>query len=267
MADADRARWDRRHESLVSAGSDEPGPPHLFAPYADLFPRSGHALELACGRGRAAVWLASRGMDVWGLDVSPVAIARATELARRMAGGARCRFDVVDLDDGLPPGPRVDLVLCHKFRDPRLDAAVVDRLAPGGLLAIAALSEVGGTPGPHRAARGELARSFAGLDALASGEADGEAWLLARRRPAVDGGRGDAGWGGPSSSSAGRLGSAGEQVLDHPVDVHRSSRRQRGEWEPRGVLVRFAADHGAGAGGDLVADRPVRGAGVTSAPG
>jgi hypothetical protein len=92
----------------------------------------------------------------------------------------RCRFEVVDLDDGLPAGPPVDVVLCHKFRDRRLDDAIIGRLAPGGLLAIAVLSEVGAAPGPFRAAPGELPAAFARLDRIADGEGQGYAWLLAR---------------------------------------------------------------------------------------
>ncbi len=126
------------------------------------------------------MWLARRGLDVWGFDVSAVAIGHAREVARLTGVSDRCRFDVFDLDDGLPGGPPVDLVLCHKFRDRRLDQAIVGRLAPGGLLAIVALSEVGAAPGPFRAAPGELPGAFAQLEHIAVGEADGHAWLLAR---------------------------------------------------------------------------------------
>jgi SAM-dependent methyltransferase len=118
-------------------------------------------------------------MDVWGLDVSPVAVGLARELAAHHGVGDRCRFDVVDLDDGLPDGPPVDLVLCHRFRDARLDRAILERLAPGGLLAMAALSEVGVGPGPFRASPGELRMAFADLDVVAEDEGDGQAWLLA----------------------------------------------------------------------------------------
>lgn len=157
------------------------GAPPAFEPYADLFPATGHALDVACGQGLAAVWLACRGMDVRGLDISSVAIRQAEELARHMGVGDRCRFDVVDLDEGLPPRPPADVVVCHRFRDRRLDQAIIRRLAPGGLVAISALSEVGAAPGPFRAARGELAAAFVELELIAAGEGDGEAWLLARR--------------------------------------------------------------------------------------
>jgi SAM-dependent methyltransferase len=137
-------------------------------------------MELACGRGRGAVWLAGLGLDVWGLDVSGVAVGLARDLAERSGVGARCRFDVVDLDDGLPHGPPADVILCHFFRDPRLDRAIVERLAPGGLLAMAVLSEVDAGPGPFRATPGELTAAFADLEVVAECEGRGEAWLLAR---------------------------------------------------------------------------------------
>lgn len=112
--------------------------------------------------------------------MSAVAIADARKLARQNGVGERCRFDAVDLDDGLPDGDPVDLILCHRFRDRRLDRALIDRLAPRGLLAIAALSEVGAEPGPFRAAPGELPSAFAELTVLAAGEGEGRAWLVAQ---------------------------------------------------------------------------------------
>jgi SAM-dependent methyltransferase len=182
VTDEDRIRWDERHASRGPAPVGAVGPPPAFAPFDDVFPTSGHALDLACGQGLGAVWLARRGMHVWGFDVSPVAIGRAWDLARRSGVDERCRFDVVDLDHGLPAGPPVDVMLCHKFRDRRLDRAIVRRLAPGGLLAISALSEVGATPGPFRVAPGELRAAFDELDVIAAGETQGEAWLLARAK-------------------------------------------------------------------------------------
>lgn len=117
-----------------------------------------------------------------GFDISPVAIDLATDHAAAMGVADRCTFHVVDLDRGLPDGPAVDLVLCYLFRDRRLDAAIVDRLAPGGLLAIAALSEVGAEPGSHRVPAGELRRAFGRrLEVVADGEGEGRAWLLGRR--------------------------------------------------------------------------------------
>ncbi len=180
MTEEDRLRWDGRYESLGPAPVGAVEPPSFLAPHADVFPTSGQALDLACGQGLSAVWLARRGLQVWGLDISAVAIGHARDLARRSGVGDRCRFDVFDLDDGLPAGPTVDVIVCSKFRDRRLDQALIERLAPGGLLAIAVLSEVGAAPGPFRATPGELSAAFAELDLVAAGEGQGSAWLLAR---------------------------------------------------------------------------------------
>lgn len=180
MAEADRQRWDERYAGKAPPAVDAVGPPDFLAPHTDVLPTAGRALDLACGPGLGAVWLARRGLRVSGLDISPVAVGQARDLARRAGVSDRCRFAAVDLDDGLPAGPAMDVILCHRFRDRRLDRAIIDRLARGGLLAISVLSEVGAAPGPFRAAAGELSAAFAELDLLAAGEGDGHAWLLAR---------------------------------------------------------------------------------------
>ena len=180
VAKEDRLRWDERYTSRGPAAAAEVQAPGFLGPYADVFPTVGKALDVACGQGVGSVWLAHRGLEVWGFDISEVAIGQARDLAQRNGVGDRCHFDVVDLDDGLPAGPPVDVILSHKFRDRHLDHAIIERLAAGGLLAIAVLSEVGAAPGPFRAAPGELAAAFAELELVAAGEGQGYAWLLAR---------------------------------------------------------------------------------------
>jgi SAM-dependent methyltransferase len=179
VTEQDGLLWDEKY-SLEGLGPDcAPGPPRLFAANEYLFPTCGQAIDLACGRGRAAVWLASRGLTVYGVDVSPVAVRLARDLAARHGVSGRCRFEVVDLDAGLPDGPPVDVIVCHLFRDARLDKMVIDRLTSGGLLAIAVLSEVDHGPGSFRSAPGELHAAFRALTIIAEGESSGEAWLLA----------------------------------------------------------------------------------------
>jgi SAM-dependent methyltransferase len=181
VGEVDRHRWDERYSAKGPPSLSSVAPPRIFARYADVLPAAGKALDLACGQGLGSVWLAMRGLQVVGLDISAVAVSQARELAQHAAVGTRCQFDVVDFDDGLPPGPPVDVIVCCKFRDRHLDRVIIERLAPGGLLAIAVLSEVGAAPGPFRAAPGELPAAFAELDPVAAGEGEGYAWLLARR--------------------------------------------------------------------------------------
>lgn len=181
MSEADRSDWDRRYTEGGMAPLDESGPPPVFADHEDLIPTAGDALELACGRGRAAVWLAGRGLTYFGVDVSPAAIDLARRLVDHHSLAGRCRFEVHDLDRGLPAGPLVDLVFCYLFREPSLDLAIVERIRPGGILATAALSEVGAGPGRFRAKPGELREAYTSLEILAEGEGDGIAWLIGRR--------------------------------------------------------------------------------------
>ena len=178
MSAEDRTRWDAAHAERGAMSA--PALPAVFGDHEELFPHTGSALEIACGSGAAAVWLAQRGLDVHGVDVSAVAIDRAHALAER--AGVTARFEAVDLDAGLPAGGSSDVLLCHKFRDSTLYPQMLERLAPGGLLAICVLSEVGAAPGRFRAAPGELRTAFSMLDEIASGEGDGQAWLLARCR-------------------------------------------------------------------------------------
>ncbi|OBG00591.1 SAM-dependent methyltransferase [Mycolicibacter sinensis] len=182
MSDDDRARWDAKYADLDAPAPAATGGAAVFEAYWDEFPTTGHALDVACGQGTGAVWLAGRGLQVRGFDVSPVAIEQARALAARSGLGDRCRFEVADLDDGLPDGPPADVIYCARFRDRRLDESMIARLAPGGLLAITALSQVGGSAGRFRVAPGELRVAFADLELITDGEGRGLAWLLARRR-------------------------------------------------------------------------------------
>lgn len=182
VSETDRRDWDRRYTEGGMAPLDQSGPPPVFANHDHLLPSTGEALELACGRGRGAVWLAGRGLNYLGIDVSPVAIDLARKLVDHSGLAERCRFEVHDLDNGLPDGPQVDLIFCYLFRDPTLDRAIVERLKPGGVLATAALSEVGAEPGRFRAKPGELREAYSTLEILADGEGEGIAWLMGRRR-------------------------------------------------------------------------------------
>lgn len=182
MTAEDRLHWDGVYAGRGPADPESVALPAVFSPFEQEFPASGRALEVACGRGGATVWLARRGLEATGYDASAVAIDQARELAEHWRVGDRCRFGVVDLDQGLPPGSAADVVICHRFRAPHLHDAIAERLAPGGLLAVAVLSAVDAAPGPYRAAPGELTAAFANLDLIAAGEGEGVAWLLARRR-------------------------------------------------------------------------------------
>ena len=94
-------------------------------------------IELGCGAGNYAVWLAQQGFDVTGIDISPSAIELAQENARSQ--GVQCTFLVADVLGDLPEvkGPfdfSFDWELLHHIYPddrPRYVANVARLLRPG----------------------------------------------------------------------------------------------------------------------------------------
>ncbi len=75
-----REDWDKRYASVENLWAVKPNR-FLVAEVAELAP--GRALDLACGEGQNAIWLATLGWDVTGVDYSEVAIAKARSRAER----------------------------------------------------------------------------------------------------------------------------------------------------------------------------------------
>lgn len=174
--------WNERY---VTAGLHEPIPPDALGDRLDgvdrcgLVPSQGAALDVACGRGGVAVWLALRGLAVDAVDAAPAGLHLGAQLAGRH--GVDVRWYEADLDAGLPVPGRYDVVVCQRFREPALYPALARATAPGGLLVVSVLSEVGGGPGRFCAAPGELRRAFGAFEVLLDVEGHGEAALVARR--------------------------------------------------------------------------------------
>jgi SAM-dependent methyltransferase len=124
--------WDRRYEGRELLWGSGPNR-FLVAEASELAP--GRALDLACGEGRNAVWLAERGWSVLGVDFSEVAIARARERAAR--DGVDCEFRCEDLLDFEPDRRAFDLVIVFYLQIPATERRVVlararDGVAAGG---------------------------------------------------------------------------------------------------------------------------------------
>lgn len=188
MTEQDRQHWDRRYRDADVVPSIEP--PILLRNHLDLVPTSGTALDVACGRGRDSLWMASLGLNVLGIDVSPAALALARTGAERFGLTDRCRFERHDLDTGLPVPERsadnFDVILCRMFRHPALYPEIERRLAPGGLLVMEMLAGDNGRAGSYsadsyRAEPDELLRAFGHLDVNGTGTTDGHVWLVATK--------------------------------------------------------------------------------------
>ncbi|MEC5191401.1 MULTISPECIES: SAM-dependent methyltransferase [unclassified Arthrobacter] len=91
--------WDEKYRSRARVWSGEPNP-QLIAEAAAL--PAGAALDLGCGEGADAIWLASRGWTVTAVDVSAVALERAEAHARDRGQSGNITWVLQDLATWVP---------------------------------------------------------------------------------------------------------------------------------------------------------------------
>lgn len=136
---------------------DSPEPdPNLVSLVQSGVVAKGRALEIGCGTGTNALWLAAQGFDVVALDLAPLALERARAKAAAASGAAaeRCTFEARDFLSGELPQGSFQLVFdrgCfHVFDDAKDQLSFATRvgkvLASGGYW----LSLIGSTEGPAR---------------------------------------------------------------------------------------------------------------------
>jgi SAM-dependent methyltransferase len=127
----DAADWNARYDTAELVWKGEPNqflPPEV----AGLAP--GRALDLACGEGRNAVWLATRGWEVTGVDFAGVGLAKAERLAAEH--GVTGTWVTADAT-GWEPEHTFDLVIVFYLQLPADELGLALRtavraLAPGG---------------------------------------------------------------------------------------------------------------------------------------
>jgi len=150
------------------------------------------ALDIACGAGRDAVYMAMCGYAVEAIDVLPDALERARDLARRHGVNLTTIEQDLRRAPALPTG-RYDVVVVMRFLHRPLIPAIGRSVVAGGFIVCEAFNWRDAPPGrkPPRAggalADGELAAAFAGFDPLIARDGlqrGGRAFsqLLARRR-------------------------------------------------------------------------------------
>lgn len=180
MARIDRQRWDER---WAERGTEPmPQPNHLLLRY-EAHLGAGTALDLACGQGQNALWLAERGYHVTGLDVSPVALERGRREAKQRA--LRIDFVETDLDNCALSKNTFDVITVFRFLDRGLFSTIEAALRPGGWLFYETFNVRRLISHPHTRSSftldvGELAVAFAALEIVESAD-DGElSYLIAR---------------------------------------------------------------------------------------
>jgi len=129
MSDTDREKWDERYASGAYAARTHPT--QLLADWLPQLPK-GRALDVACGAGRNALYLAEHGYAVDAIDISSVALdrARATAAERSL----EINWIETDLEAGTLQGDHYDLIVMVRYTHPTLVADLIGQLADGGFL-------------------------------------------------------------------------------------------------------------------------------------
>jgi SAM-dependent methyltransferase len=182
----DLAGWEQRYRAKEE--TSESSPHSLVVEAVGSLP-PGRALDLACGTGRNALWLAQQGWSVTAVDGSPTAL----QILRRHSNGLSVETRIADLEDAsftIEPA-RYDLIaMCYYFQRSLIEQCRRG-LVPGGVLvAIALLIEPGKERSTFRLRPGELRGYFADWQILHDREG-ADAWQhqiaeLIARRPASE---------------------------------------------------------------------------------
>ncbi|MCW2780761.1 MAG: putative reductase [Marmoricola sp.] len=184
----DAASWDERYREKPLLWSGRPNAV-LTQEVTELAP--GRALDVGCGEGADSIWLAQRGWQVVGVDVSQVALERAADHAAKAGTAALITWQQRDLLAWEPPSSTFDLVSAQFFHlmsinRSRVYGGLADAVAPGGTLLVVAHhpSDLDTTM-----ARPRFHDMFFTADELA-GELEPEEWEIltseARPRTATD---------------------------------------------------------------------------------
>lgn len=182
MSKRDRERWEQRYREVRACSR---GPSPLLVQHAQCSPGMA-ALDLACGLGHNALWMAAQGCMVVGVDISRVALSYAQHRARRLGLQERVLFVEADLDCFYIPPVRFDLICVIRFLNRALAPAICAALKPGGQLIAETLNwrraqTHPDTPPEYLLGPGELLWLFEGLKVNLHEESGALSQLTARR--------------------------------------------------------------------------------------
>ena len=160
-------KWNERYRLRERPAEDlDAAPtPLLVETAAKLKP--GKALDLACGAGRNALWLAEHGWEVTAVDGAPAAIeilrTRASERALKITTVVA---DLEKADFEIEPSRWHLIAMCYYLQRNLFEPAKRG-VTPGGILiAIVHVNEPGEAEGPHRLRPGDLEQYFTGWEIL-----------------------------------------------------------------------------------------------------
>lgn len=130
MNQARRERWEQYYQSLEA--DSLPKPAAVLAEHVHLLPGHGTALDMACGRGGNALYLAAHGLETSAWDYADAAIDRLRHTAADCHLPIECA--VRDVCQQPPEADTFDVIVISHFLDRNLTPQIMRALKPGGLL-------------------------------------------------------------------------------------------------------------------------------------
>ncbi len=131
MSTDDRMRWDQQH--LKSLGTEQPSAFLREMLESDAWMGlGGTALDIACGKGRNAIYLAQRGFAVTALDISAVALAEGRRRAQQQDLLIDWRLCDLEAGELAPAGGDFDLIVNFNYLQRSLIRPMRQAVKPGG---------------------------------------------------------------------------------------------------------------------------------------
>ena len=127
-AEQDQIRWDKKYATKKYLFGREAVP--FLQDHVDLLPK-GHVLDLAMGEGRNGVFLATKGFQVTGVDISAEGLKKAETLAAEL--GVTIKTVVADLESYEIPANTFDVIICTYYLQRDLFPKIATALKPGGI--------------------------------------------------------------------------------------------------------------------------------------
>jgi 2-polyprenyl-3-methyl-5-hydroxy-6-metoxy-1,4-benzoquinol methylase len=125
-----KSKWDQRYNKRNYIYGKRPA--KFLAENFDFIPKESSVLDMGMGEGRNAVFLATKGHKVTGIDISSVAVKKARKLAKE--NKVKIKTVVGTLNKYQIAPQSFDVIICFYYVDHNLDKTLQTWLKPGGLL-------------------------------------------------------------------------------------------------------------------------------------
>jgi len=117
---------------MIHRHKEDFGPTRLLVDNIQLLP-TGRALDVAMGTGRNAVYLAKKGFDVEGIDISPEAVSRALDQAREAGVTLKARVADLEINYHIEKSA-YDVIICFNYLQRSLITQIKNGLREGGIV-------------------------------------------------------------------------------------------------------------------------------------